>query len=332
MKTVSIAVENLCVPCHAACRYCLLDSCKKATGTSYDKGKAFADRFLAELKEKRPDLNGIYYIGYCMDTPNLQDYIRFCRRTGSPSATFPQFNGFAFREEAETMDLLQMVQVEGVENIDLTFYGTREYHDRFAGRAGDFDFCLRILAAANQIGLDVTVSVPLLRENMDQMDQLMDVLSAYRVKTVACFLPHSKGRGIRLADQRLTKAEFEQLSDRVKAHFTKLKHQTEGEWIRENIWPEATKRTLTLCLTPENIGELEWMPAEEIVRMLEELDDRYYEQMPPLEELALRYGDRDGACLFRLRDLHLKWQQMYLRDHPDLYDMNNEGHHFSVRV
>lgn len=333
MKTTAIGVENLCVPCHASCKYCLLSSCRKATGVDYERGKQFARRFRNALGQARPDLRFFYYIGYCMDTPDLTDYIRFSQKIGSPAGRFLQLNGLAFRDEAETGRLIRSVYEEGVERIDLTFYGTREYHDHFAGRTGDFDFLLRLLSAANQVGLRADISVPLTRENMGQTEELLDRLSAYQLNSIFIFLPHSKGRGRVLDDLRLTKAEFETLSGRVKFHFSKVRYQTEAQWLRENTWPRAEARTLTLCLTPDNIEMLESMSAEEIVTYLERLDDAYYSAVPSLAELARMYGDKTGDRLFRIRDLHLKWQQMYLREHgAELYDMNEESHHFSVRA
>lgn len=332
VKTTSIGIENLCVPCHASCKYCLLSSCQHATGVDYERGKRFARRLHEELTAVRPDLRFFHYIGYCMDTPDLADYIRFSQEIGSPSAEFLQFNGLRVRNEEETVQLMQTIHGEGIREIDLTFYGTRDYHDRFAGRTGDFEFLLRILNAANQVGQTVGVSFPLTRENMTQVDALMDLLSRYSLSRFSIFLPHSKGRGWMLNEQRLTKADFESLSQRVTDHFSKIKHQTEGEWIKENDWPKAETRTLTICLTPDNIDYLEAMSAEKIICELEALDDAYYEQMPAIADLARMYGDQEGQQLFRIRDLHLKWQQMYLRDYGNgIYDINDEGHHFSVR-
>ena len=332
MKTVAIGIENLCVPCHASCKYCLLSSCHRATGVSYERGKAFARRFYEELQAKRPDLGMYYYIGYCMDTPDLADYIRFSREIGSPAGKFLQFNGFSFREEQKIRELLQMVVQEGIERIDLTFYGTQEYHDRFAGRSGDFDFLLQILDAANAEGLTVDVSLPLTRENADQADDLLDVLSGYHLGNIFIFLPHSKGRGRVLNGQRLTREEFEGLSGRVKSHFSKVTYMTEGAWIRQGQWPETERRTLTLCLTPDNIEMLESMSVEEIITHLEELDDQYTAQMPAAGVLAAQYGEKSGERMFRIRDLLLLWQQRYLQEHPEIYDMNEETHHFSVHA
>lgn len=332
MKTAALGIENLCVPCHAFCRYCLLSSCGKAPGVDYERGKRFARRLWEEGAVKRPDLRVFYYIGSSMDTPDLTDHIRFSREIGSPAGRFLQFNGLALRDERETEALVRSVKAEGVESVDLTFYGLREYHDRFAGRAGDFDFLLRILSAANRAGLRCDVSLPLIRENPEQADSLLDILSGYEVGNVFAFLPHGKGRGRLLEEQRLTRAEFDGMSHRLREHFSKVPYLTEGEWIRRGEWPEAERRTLTLCLTPDNIDRLESMDLEEILRYLEGLDDEYYAKVPPVGALAERYGDKAGERMFRLRDLHLKWQQMYLADHPGIFDMNDESHHFSVRA
>ena len=332
MKTASIGIENLCVPCHASCKYCLLSSCHKATGVGYERGKRFARRLYETMREQRPDLHMFHYIGYCMDSPDLWDYICFSREIGSPAGKFLQLNGLAFRDQQETERFIQRVKEEGIESIDLTFYGTREYHDHFAGRTGDFDFLLRILAAANKVGLKTDVSFPLTRENLLQADELLDMLAAYQLGRVYIFLPHSKGRGQVLDGQRLTRAEFDSLSHRVKSHFSKIPHLTEGEWIEKANWGAAESRTLTLCLTPDNIDELEAMTLEEIIRYLEGIDDEYDAKMPSIGVLAEQYGVKTSDRMFRIRDLHLKWQKMYLQDLPDIYDMNDETHHFSIRT
>ena len=204
MKTVSLGVENLCVPCLAHCRYCLLSSCGKTTGVDYERGKRFAARLAKEVQEKRPDLRFFYYIGYCMDSEYLRDYIEFSREIQSPSAKFLQLNGLRLREENETDKFVSELTEAGIELVDLTFYGLREYHDRFAGRAGDFDFLLRILQAAHRFGLAVHVSIPVTKENIAMMDELLTMLETIHSGEISLFLPHGKGRGRSLESQRLT--------------------------------------------------------------------------------------------------------------------------------
>ena len=332
MKTVSFGVENLCVPCHAHCRYCLLSSCGKATGVDYERGKRFAARLAKEVQEKQPDLRFFYYIGYCMDGEYLWDYIEFSQEIQSPSAKFLQLNGLKLRDEAGTDEFVSELKGAGIELIDLTFYGLREYHDRFAGRAGDFDFLVRILQAAQKHGIAVHISIPVTKENIAMMDELLTMLETRHSGEISLFLPHGKGRGRSMESQRLTAEDLIGRNERIVERLSA--YRTERVWLANSEREIPTKRTLTLALTPEEIDQLESMSLEEILAYLEDLDDRYYTAIPSCEELAALYGDPAGTRLYRrFRDLHLEWQQRYLVEHDlKIWDMNDESHHFSVRV
>lgn len=333
MRTAAISVENLCVPCRCRCRYCLLAYSGRTVGVDYERGRRFTERFFRQLEEQRPDLGRYFYIGYCMDTPELADYIRFCRRIGSPGGTFLQMNGLGIRDEAETERFVDGMAREGIRLVDMTFYGQRDFHDRFAGRPGDFDYLLRLLAAAERAGLALEVSLPVIRENMDQLPGLLDSLARFPVKRYFAYLPHGKGRGWQLNGQRLTRTEFEALPERVRACVSpKVTYRTEADWLRLGDWPAPESRSLTLSLTPANIDELERMPADQIVRMLEGLDDEFYAAVPAPRDLAARYGDVHGERMYRQRDLLLEYRQRFYREQGEgLTNMDDERGHFSVR-
>lgn len=333
MKTVSFGIANYCVPCHAHCRYCLLASGGRATGAAYGEGEAFAHRVLSELSDRIPAVSGYYYIGYCMDTPELFEYIRFSKEHRSPGAKFLQMNGFAFRNESELSALMNGIRENGVELIDLTFYGTEAYHDRFAGRKGDFAYLLNMLAAARQAGLPVNISIPLLSDNLDQMTELRRILSAAHADRFITFLPHSKGRGGSIRDLRITREQFESLPEEIRNSFQKTKHLTEAEWLASGEIKDPERRDLILVLTPENLPHFREMPAAAILKELEAMDDRYLREMPSAKELAERFGDPKNRQMYRLRDLLLEWQQRYLSETGNtLYDMHDETHHFSVHL
>ena len=67
------------------------------------------DWIIREMKAARPDLNCSYYIGYCMDTPDLPEFLRFSREYQAPAAKFLQMNGFAFRSDQELAELMDQV-------------------------------------------------------------------------------------------------------------------------------------------------------------------------------------------------------------------------------
>ena len=90
---------------------------------------------------------------------------------------------------------------------------------------------------------------------------------------------------------------------------------------------------MTLVLTPENFEKYSRMSAAEILKELEEMDDRYLNEMPSVRELARMYGNPENQQLFRIRDLALIWQQRYISENGNrIYDMHDETHSFSVHL
>lgn len=334
MITSSIGIENLCVPCACRCRYCLLSWDGRLPGVEYARGERFARRFMEELGRVRPEVRTYFYIGCSMETPRLAEYIAWSRETGSPAAEFLQLNGLKTRDGAGAEGLMAALARAGIRRVDVTFYGLREYHDRFAGREGDFDLLLRLLRAAKGAGIDPQVSLPILRENMGQAQPLLELLQEYGPASYFAFLPHCKGRGAALEPLRLTRGEFEALPKPVRGCFSpRVEYRTEGEWIRAAAWPEPESRALTLSLTPENIARLEGTSAEDIAAELERMDDKYYAAMPSPAELAEMYGDPEGEKMYRLRDLLLLWQRKFYAEHGEgIPDMDDERGCFSVRA
>lgn len=332
MQTVSINVSNLCLPCENRCRYCLLSWDGRLLGVDYDRSVAYSRRFYDWLKENRPELGFAFYYGYSMEHPKLLETIDFAREIGSPGGKFLQFDGMKFRNDGEIRELLTSVQTHGIELIDLTFYGTREYHDRFAVRKGDFDFMLRILEIANEVGLNVNCGIALNHENARQAGDLLDILGNYRLNHVFAFVPHGEGRGETLEPVRFRLSDYDALPEAVREVFNRRKFRPEGEWVRESNFSTPEKRVLTVGLTPDNIDFFENLDFSETVRYLEKLDDDYYAAIPALETLAKRYGDANEARFYSERDLYLKYQRRYIREHKlNLMDMNDERFCFSRR-
>ena len=331
MKTVSVNVMNLCVPCGNRCRYCLLSYDGKTTGVDYIRSEQYAKRFYDWLRENRPELSFLFSFGYSMDHPDLLNAIAFCQSIRSATGEFLQFDGMKFRNDAELETLLRQLKEHGINLIDLTFYGTEDYHDRFAARTGDYQLMMRTLAIANRIDLDVAVSIPITRENADQMDALITELKQYRTQSIACFIPHGEGRGKLLDPLRLSAQDCETLSEDVRSRINWNRFKTEGQWLRDGF-PVTKKRVLTVTLRPENVDFFEGLSFAETIAYLEKLDDGYYAAIPAPEELAKIYGNPKGDRYYSARDLQLSYQRRYIADQSiNIYDMNDERQCFSRR-
>lgn len=331
MRTVSVNVMNLCVACENRCRYCLLSYDGKVNGADHLRSEAYAKRFYEWLRENRPDLSFLFGFGYSMEHPDLLGAIDFCRSIGSPTGEFLQFDGMKFRTDEELEALLKQLQAHGIELIDLTFYGTESYHDRFAARAGDYRLMMRTLAQANAIGLDVTVSIPITHENAAQVDNLIGELEQYRTRRIACFVPHGEGRGRLMESIRFSARDYASLSENVRQRINTARFKTEREWLKSGF-PVNEKRVLTVTLSRENMEFFEGLPFEETITYLEKLDDDFYAAIPTVEELAKIYGDPNGEGYYSARDLFLYYQRRYIADNKiETYDINDERRCFSRR-
>ena len=330
MKTLSVNIENLCAPCHCGCRHCLLNSQHRATGVAYQTGEAFARKFFHWMKENYPEQIGMYYVGYCMDFPELPQYIKYFKeQTGMDHL---MFDGMSIRTPEETEELLLNIRDAGIRELHFTFYGTETYHDRFAGRKGDFAYMMQVARLAQAMELKVTGGIMLTRENKDQMEDLFAQLRDSGVQDLAVILPHAKGRGEAMSHLHLREEDLQDLPKYIQDMLPANRYRTEKQWIQEGNFPKATGRHVTLALTPENIDRLEAMDPGEIIRELEAMDDCFHSHFPEISTLAAEYGQPENTQLFRYRDLVLQWQKRYMKDHPIFPDMTDESGSFSTRV
>lgn len=331
MKTTSINVMNLCVPCENRCRYCLLSYDGKVLGVDYRRSEVYAKRFYRWLQENRPDLSFLFGFGYSMEHPDLFRAIDFCRSIGSATGEFLQFDGMKFRTDEELETLLRQLKNHGIQLIDLTFYGTESYHDRFAARSGDYGLMMRTLEQANKIGLDVAVSIPITQENAGQIEPLLARLAQYHTQRIVCFIPHSEGRGQLLDPFRLSAQDYANLSETIRSRINTTRFKPESDWLKQGF-PVSEKRVLTVTLRPDNIDFFESLPFAETIAYLEELDDHYYSTIPTAEELAKIYGNPNGNRYYSARDLYMQYQRRYIADNRIvIHDINDERQCFSRR-
>lgn len=326
METISIGIQNLYAPCNCACKYCLLQSCKKADGVEYYRGKRIAERFALWGKERNLKNLPYYYISYCADYPELFDNISFNKSIGFVGASFLQCNGIKIRSDSETSKFAAKLKMAGIKMIDTTFFGSEEYHDQFAARAGDYRFMMQLAESATQHEITCSPSVVVSEESKEMLDDLFIVLGRIlNIGNIHSFLPDYRGRGYLMENSRLTEKSYKMLSDKVKSTINIKRYKTEKEWLSIGKLPEYTKRALVITLRKDNIEMFENMTCDDIISYVEKLDDDYYYTIPTINQLAEMYGDKHNTKLYRLRDLFWMWQKRYREEnYIDTYNVTDE--------
>lgn len=294
-------------------------------GADYARCKTYAKRFHDYIQKNRPEIQFHFTFGYCMEHPNLLEELDFMNSIGSVQGRFLQMDGMRFRTPEETKDWMAELQAHGVQQINLTFYGLREYHDRFAARRGDFDFLLLLGKTAMEQGIALSAGIPLTSENADSAEELLNQLEENGFPSTSLFVPHGEGRGAALDSIRFTQADFERLGEKAKSKLNTHIFRTEAQWLQAQPIPEDENRSLLLSLTPENIDMFERMAFGETVRYLELLDDEYYAAIPTFAELCASYGNLDGSAFYGKRDLYQHYQKRYIAEHNlSIRDIHDE--------
>ncbi len=302
IQTQSIMIQNLCVPCFNRCRYCLLSWDGKPVGTDWERGVVLAERYISELRAARPGVNVSYAFGYSMEHPELRKAI-----------------------EGQCRELMQMLKAEGIKNLNFTVYGLKDYHDRFAGRIGDYDLLLRMMNAADQAGISFDSGIPITKENVRQTDELVGLLKHAGSRSVTLFIPHEEGRGKTLNPIRLEQDDLTALSPESSGLLNRTIYRTESEWLSCADPVQETKRMILLSFRSDNVNRYETRSAISVVEEIEALDEAYHSAFPDFAELAKEYGDAAGKRLYRIRDLHHHYRALFAADHNlELYDVTDE--------
>ena len=332
MQTKSVMVYTLCVPCGCRCRYCLLSWDGRTVGADYDRSQRFAERFHDWILRERPELKFDFSFGYCMEHPKLLDAVEFLNSIGSVTGRFIQCDGMAFRKDRELDELLLGLKEHGVEAFNFTFYGTKTYHDRFAGRQGDYTNLLRMLETGDRLGFTISVGIPLTKENVGQAQDLLADLERKGVEDIRFIIPHGEGRGARLENIRLCSADLDRVSEKIRNKLNRRVYKTEAEWCKIEGGEPEKNRALLISLTNENIDRLENTPFSEIIAETEALDDAYYAAFPSFKELLRRYGDKEGDRLYSRRDLFRRCRKQYEAEYGvRVYDVTDERYTGSRR-
>ena len=326
MRTESVMLNNLCLPCHCRCRYCLLSWDGKANGVDEARGREAARAFFDWMRANRPGIRFAYSFGYCMEHPHLAQAIAFLREIGSPGATFLQMDGMAMRDEAGAAALAETIARAGVEQLNFTFYGLADYHDRFAGRRGDFALMLRMLRSARTQGLSVSARIPLTCENAGQAEALVALLQAEGVGQTSLFVPHEEGRGGTLNPVRFSDEAYARLPDSVRPLLNREVYRSEAQWLScDGTFEPQTRRALLIALTRESLTRIDRGEFAALIEEAEALDEAYYASLPTFRGLCALYGDPRGGCWYSRRDLFHHYQRCFIRERGlELYDVTDE--------
>jgi hypothetical protein len=309
-------------PCAHICRYCLVSETRKGSKLPFARFERLLHRFYDWKDSGQTDISIRTFIGpsFDYDIDTLQGVARLRARRGNPFEIL-NLGGLRMRDAEALKIWLDERQAAGIVGFHTSLAGCDTVHDRWNGRAGDFDYQISILRMAGERGMVRQERLFLTQNTLPLFDRLLDIMEGIpgevRSRIVTPFFYASLAR--RYEDQRLTEDTRDALPERI----AKLRRGRFAEWRSEREWipvlmetaSQPRKIAMKLDVHEGNIDALESASCEEIFAKQERLYREDYRRMPSFEELCARYGDRSGRKVYMLpRDLEQKWMDMHERE------------------
>jgi hypothetical protein len=216
--------------------------------------------------------------------------------------------------------MLEERRAAGITGFHASLAGYGEIHDRWNGRAGDFDYQISILRLAGERGMVRQEKLFLTQNTLPIFDRLLDILDGIPGKlsrrTANPFF--YAGLATRYEAERLTEDDRDGLPERI----NRLRPKGFDDWLSEREWipimmetaDQPRKLLLKLDVDETNIDYLETASCDEIFAERQRQYQESYRLIPALDELCARYGDAANRKIYMMsRDVEGRWLDLHAR-------------------
>jgi hypothetical protein len=309
-------------PCAHICRYCLVSETRKGSALPFSRFEQLVHRFHDWKQSNRPDFDIRTFIGpsFDYDIETLKGAGRLSARRGR-SLDILSLGGLRLRDAAEVGTWIDERKAAGIQVFHTSLAGCDRVHDRWNGRAGDFDYQMMILRRAAEQGIARRERLFLTLNTLPVFDRLLDIVEnipgEVRSRFVTPFF--YAGLASRYEDERITEDVRDNLPRRIaalqKGRFKEWRSERERIPVMMETAAQPRKMIMKLDVHEGNIDWLEQTGCEEILVEQEQKYREDYARVPSLFDLCEQYGDRNGCKVYMLsRDLEQKWMAMHVRE------------------
>jgi hypothetical protein len=307
-------------PCAHICRYCLISESRKRSALPFARFEALVHRFHDwKAAQGRDDLEIGTFVGpsFDYDLAVLEGVARLRARRGGKFEIL-NLGGLRRRDGDALIGWIEERRAAGIKGFHASLAGCGQTHDRWNGRAGDFEYQTSILRLAGERGMVRQEKLFVTQNTLPVFDRLLDTLDALPGEPVrrSVSLFFYAGLASRYESERITEETRDNLPERI----DRLRPQRFGGWLSEREWIPLMMETadrprrlvLKLDVDETTIDYLETAPCEAVFAERERQYQESYRAVPALDELCARYGDPSSRKLYMMsRDVEGRWLDLH---------------------
>ncbi len=174
----SLTIEANVLPCAHICRYCCIGD-RGGPQFPFDRWLRFTDRLVVWGQETGLRIHPGFFPSYNFDVQTFVATKEWWERRMGGKFHWISLGGLKMRSDDEMRRWLTELQQHGLEGLSATFVGHGDVHDRWNGRRGDFDFMMRTIRLALELGLEFLNQHVLIKSSLPIMLELFDELEAW---------------------------------------------------------------------------------------------------------------------------------------------------------
>ncbi|MGH7064547.1 MAG: hypothetical protein ACREET_10740 [Stellaceae bacterium] len=307
-------------PCAHICRYCLISESRKRSTLPFARFEQLVHRFHDwQQSTRHDDLQIGIFVGpsFDYDMETLQGVARLHARRGARFQTV-NLGGLRIRSGAALIEWIEERRAAGITGFHTSLAGCGEIHDRWNGRAGDFDYQISILRLAGERGMVRREKLFLTQNTLPIFDRLLDILDGIpgEIGSRSASPFFYAGLATRYESERLTEDD----RDRLPEPIDRLRPKRFGTWRSEREWipimletaDQPRKLLLKIDVDETTIDYLENASCEEVFAERERQYQESYHLVPALDELCARYGDPENRKIYPIsRDVEGRWLDLH---------------------
>lgn len=318
-------VEHCGTPCASHCRFCILGSIKP-DNLPFQKFASLVERLDGWRQDKgTPEFDLVFNWmraeNWDFETTKAMKQLHRKVMPEIQDALF--MGGIVFKSDEELLEWLAQRRGLGTPLIWVSLAGSQELHNKWVGRKGDFEFNMKAIEFASQLGFLRGEVLFLTKSTLPLIEPLLDLLDAIPGREWRKLrIVHYRGRGKRMMHERITQEDLEQLSPRVLRDLQERDTlRTQTEWVSlfsQGHASEPIRTRLFLNVTESGFADLESKSCDEIVEGLERRTRSVWEMLPDANFLSRLYGTdhTDDKRLYPAGELERIWIDRYLQEHP----------------
>src|ERR1700691_4442353 len=165
-------------PCAHICRYCLISESRKRSTLPFSRFEQLVHRFYDwKQSSRRDDLEIGTFVGpsFDYDLETLRGVARLRARRGGKFQIL-NLGGLRIRRDDALTAWLEERHAAGIIGFHTSLAGCAETHDRWNGRAGDFEYQTSILRLGGERGMVRHERLFLTQNTLPIFDRLLDIL------------------------------------------------------------------------------------------------------------------------------------------------------------